>query len=302
MIFKPKKEKKDKLGVFDWVLFAVLVTYSLILLALLLFGLFSSVNTRTVYNHKIFFPDGKEWVWAFDNYVKVFSSFVIDNELLQDGTFGYANFYSMTVNSFAYAIGGAFVSVAAYFLAAYATSKFPNVFSKIVYNFVIVSMVIPIIGATPANVVILKSLGLFESMLSVYVMKFNFLGMYFLVFHAIFSSLSKDYAEAASLDGASEWTIMLKIMLPLVMPTVSTIFLIRFIECWNEYGFVLIYLRSFPTLSYGVYKMSLENVNGMDHATMRIASAFLVGIPVITLFILFRNKIMGNVTMGGVKE
>ena len=133
-------------------------------------------------------------------------------------------------------------------------------------------------------------------------MKFNFMGMYYLVFCAVIQGLSGEYSEAAELDGASEFAIMVKIIFPLVMPTFFTIFLIRFIESWNDYNYIILYLKSYPTLSYGVYKMSIEKVKGMDHATMRIASSMLVAIPILTLFIIFRKKIMGNVTMGGVKE
>lgn len=297
-----KNKLKDKLGVLGWTILICLLLYTLIMFTLLVFGIFSSVNTRSVYNHKIYFPDGNEWVWAFDNYAKVFESFVIDNEILYDGTIGYANFYSMAINSIVVAGGGALVSAISYFLVSYVTAKFPYFFSKIVYTFVIVTMVIPIIGSTPSNIVILQSLGLYQTLWGEYIMKFNFLGMYFLVFYAIFQGISNDYAEAAQLDGASEFAIMTKIMLPLVMPTFSTIFLIRFIESWNDYNYVLLYLKSYPTLSYGVYRMSQEKVDGMDHATMRIASSLLVALPILTLFIIFRNKIMGNVTMGGVKE
>ena len=297
-----KRNKLSGLGVVDWAILSVLIFYTVILFSLLIFGLFSSVNTRTVYNHKIFFPDGKEWKWAFDNYIKVFQSFVIDNELLSNGTIGYANFFDMTINSIVFAGFAAGAKCVSIFLVAYATSRFSFAFSKVVYTFVIVAMVVPIVGTGPSQIVILKSLGLFEKMLSVPIVAFNFLGMYFLVVYAVVQGLSKDYAEAAYLDGAGEFTIMTKIMLPLVKPTIITIFVITFIENWNSYGYILIYLRSYPTLSYGVYKMSLENVNGMDHATMRIASAFLVALPVLTLFVIFRNKIMGNVTMGGVKE
>ena len=297
-----KNKTKEKMGVLGWVILVCLILYASMMAALLIFGLFSSVNTRSVYNHKIYFPDGNEWVWAFSNYANVFANFIIDNELLYDGTIGYANFYSMAINSIAVAGGGALVSVISYFMVAYVTAKFPYFFSKIIYTFVIVTMVIPIIGSTPSNIVILQSLGLYQTLWGEYIMKFNFLGMYFLVFYAIFQGISNDYAEAAQLDGASEFAIMTRIMLPLVMPTFSTIFLIRFIESWNDYNYVLLYLKSYPTLSYGVYRMSMEKVDGMDHATMRIASSLLVAIPILTLFIIFRNKIMGNVTMGGVKE
>lgn len=74
------------------------------------------------------------------------------------------------------------------------------------------------------------------------------------------------------------------------------------VKSWNDYNYIILYLKSYPTLSYGVYKMSLEKVNGIDHATMRIASSFLVAVPIFVLFVLFKDKIMGNLTMGGVKE
>lgn len=297
-----KKRKKKRLGVLNCVILSVLIFYCVLLFSFYIFGLFSSVNTRSVYDHKIYFPDGNEWKWAFKNYADVLDSFVIDNQLLADGTMGYANFFSMTINSFVFAGLAALSRCVAICLVAYATSRFPYRFSKWVYTFVIVSMVIPIIGGTPSLIVIIKALGLYEKMSSVVLNAFSFHGFYFLVVYAVMQSLSKDFAEAAYLDGAGEWTVMTRIMIPLAMPTLSTIFLIVFIENWNSYGFILVFLKSYPTLSYGVFKMSLENVNGMDHATMRMASALLVAIPVFILYMLFRNKIMKNVTMGGVKE
>ncbi len=297
-----EKRKKAKLGVFNWIILSILIAYCVLLFSFYVFGLFSSVNTRTVYNHKIYFPDGNEWKWAFDNFVKVFNAFVIDNQLLADGTMLYANFLSMTVNSFAFAGIAALSRCIATCLVAYGAARFPYAFSKWVYTFVIVTMVIPIIGGTPSLIVIIKALGLYEKMSSVAINAFSFHGFYFLVVYSVMQGLSKDYAEAAYLDGASEWTVMMRIMIPLAMPTLSTIFLIVFIENWNSYGFILVFLKSYPTLSYGVFKMSLENVNGMDHATMRMASAILVAIPVFILYMLFHNRIMNNVTMGGVKE
>lgn len=297
-----KKRQKAKMGIFNWIILSILIAYCVLLFSYYIFGLFSSVNTRTVYNHKIYFPDGNEWKWAFDNFVKVFKSFVIKNQLLSDGTMLYANFLSMTVNSFAFAGIAALSKCVATCLVAYACARFSYAFSKWVYTFVIVTMVIPIIGGTPSLIVIMKALGLYEKMASVALNAFSFHGFYFLVVYSVMQGLSKDYAEAAYLDGASEWTVMLRIMVPLAMPTLSTIFLIVFIENWNSYGFILVFLKSYPTLSYGVFRMSLENVNGMDHATMRMASALLVAIPVFILYMIFHNRIMNNVTMGGVKE
>lgn len=296
-----KKNKFAQFGVVNWVILAVLLLYCIALFAFLIFGLFSSVNAREIYKQGIYFPFNKDWKWAFSNYVEVFKAFTIEERLSNHTTIT-ANFFTMSLNSIVFAGIAAGAKCTAIFLVAYATSRFSYGFSKVVYTFVIVAMVVPIVGSGPSQIVILKSLGLYEKMTSVALVAFNFLGMYFLVVYAVLQSLSKDYSEAACLDGAGEWTIMTKIMLPLVQPTIATIFLITFIENWNSYGYILVYLRSYPTLSYGVFRISTEKGGGMEHATMKLAASFLVAIPVLSLFIIFRKKLMGNVTMGGVKE
>ena len=293
---------KAKVGVMNWILFGLLVLYTLSMIVLFTWGISTALKTRSEWTKdKLWFPDGAPWDWGWDNFKTVMDNFYVGH-IDKLGRRVRVNVWGQLFNTLLYAGGSAIVITAAYVITAYLVAKFPYWFSKVVYTFVLVTMVVPVIGSAPSTLLVLKTLGIFDTWAGNFITKFNFLGMYFLVVYAVLQGLSKDYAEAAYLDGAGEGTIMTKIMLPLVKPTIITIFVITFIENWNSYGYILIYLRSYPTLSYGVYKMSLENVNGMDHATMRIASAFLVAIPVLTLFVIFRNKIMGNVTMGGVKE
>ena len=173
-----KKRKKGKFGIFNWIILSVLIFYCVLLFSFYVFGLFSSINTRPVYNHGIYFPDGNEWKWAFSNYVEVFKAFEIE-QMLSDGTEGYANFFSMTINSFVFSGIAALSKCVCICLVAYATSKFPYAFSKWVYTFVIVAMVIPIVGGTPSLIVIIKALGLYESMWSAALNAFNFQGFYF---------------------------------------------------------------------------------------------------------------------------
>ena len=163
-------------------------------------------------------------------------------------------------------------------------------------------MIIPIVGNIPANLLLLKDLGIYDSFFGALAMKFNFMGMYFLVFHAAFKSLAKEYAEAAMIDGASELRIMSVIILPLVKSALYTVFLIRFIEFWNDYQMALLYLPSHPTLAYGVFYMSKSSKNSLSAEPLRMAACMVVVLPILVLFIALRNKIMGNLTMGGVKE
>ena len=148
----------------------------------------------------------------------------------------------------------------------------------------------------------LKTTNLYDTWLGNYLMKFTFLGLYFLIFHGTFAGISPEYSEAATIDGASEIQILVRIMIPLVATTFYTVFLIQFIGYWNDYNTALMYMPTHPTLAYGVYYMSVSNMNGLSSAPMRMTASSILALPLLIVFIAFRDKIMGNVTMGGVKE
>lgn len=169
------------------------------------------------------------------------------------------------------------------------------------YVIVIVTMVLPIVGNYPSELQLLRTLNLYNTFWGVWLQKANFLGMYFLVFYAIFKNMPNDFAEAAQIDGASEFTIFFRIMLPLCATTFFTVMLIRFIEFWNDYQIPLLYMPSHPTLSYGLYSVYTSSSNELNNVPMRMASTIMVIIPIIVLFLCFKNRLMGNISMGGLK-
>ena len=162
-------------------------------------------------------------------------------------------------------------------------------------------MMIPIVGSYPSEINMLQKLGLYNTLVGAWIQKANFLGMYYLVFYAAFKGLAKDYSEAAEMDGASEFTVMTRIMLPLVRNAYFTVFLVKFVEFWNDYQIPLLYLPSRPTLSYGLYYVSNYTANMISTVPMRMAGCIIILIPILVLFIAFNDKLMGNITLGGVK-
>jgi len=297
-----KNQRKEKPTSLGWSLFVFLIIYAVILAVIMLWGVSASLKSRiNWFEDKVGFPQGSLLQWEWENYSKAINNFYT-KQTLYDGSIITANIWEMALNSIIYAGGSSLIATFCSCWVAYLTSKFDYKFSKIVYSFVIVVMVIPIIGSTPTILLLLTKLGLYQTLLGAYIMKFNFLDMYFLVFFAIYKGLSKEFSEAATIDGASEIQVFFKIMLPLVIPTFSTIFLIKFIELWNDYTYIILYLKSYPTLAFGVYELSVANRPELEFIPVRIAASILVALPILTLFIIFRNKIMGNVTMGGVKE
>ena len=100
-------------------------------------------------------------------------------------------------NTLLYVVGCSFFAAFIPCITAYVTAKFPFRFSGIVYGIVLITMMIPIVGSYPSELVLLRRLGLYNTMYGIWIQRANFLGMYFLVFHASFKAMSKDFSEAA---------------------------------------------------------------------------------------------------------
>ena len=131
-----------------------------------------------------------------------------------------------------------------------------------------------------------------------YILQANFLGMYFLVFYATFRSLSWEYAEAAFVDGASHFTVMTRIMLPLVKSTILAVGVMVFIGFWNDYQTPMIYMPSHATISFGLFQFT--NASGGSPSEVPAAS-IVVMLPMLIIFIILKDKFIGNLTVGGIK-
>ena len=303
-LFKKKGSAlHKKLGIMNAVILIILIVYALSMVLMLLWGLGASLKSRANWLvDMLWAPKGWPWEWEWENYSFVLKNFILEVRDYYTAEEKTVSILGMLWNSIAYALIGAFVVTAANMIGAYLVAKFKYAFSGFVYTLVLITMVTPVIGTTPAMILFLQKCHLYDTMLGTYLMKFNFLGMYFLVFHASFKSISPEYTEAATIDGANEMQIFLRIMIPLIIPTFNTVLLIQFIGLWNDYNTALMYLPSHPTLSYGSYRMSTSTAGGMSREPRRLAACMIVALPIFVIFVLFRNKIMGNVTMGGVKE
>ena len=168
---------------------------------------------------------------------------------------------------------------------------------------VVITMSLPIVGAYPSEIQLLVNLNLYNKFSGVFLMRSSFLGVYYLIFYATFKSLGNDYVEAASIDGASEFKTMIKIMFPLARTTFFTVFLLLIITYWNDYQAPMLYMPLNATLSYGLFSLEHGSIdNSLSHDTVHMAGVVMVIIPILTLFAIFKNRIMNNINMGGIKE
>lgn len=291
-----KRKNQQKMGAFNYAIMAVLILHTFILFLLLGWSLSTALKSQDCFDKSFWgLPD-----FDFGNFVRVIENF--NFVTTRDGDqIIISLFPDIIVDTLLYTVGCAFLSALVPCLVAYVVAKFDCSFSKILYSIVIITMIVPIIGNQPSMISVLMSLNLYDNIIGAWVMRANFLGMFFLIFVANFKNLPDGYREAAYIDGASEWKVLLKIMLPLVKTAFFTVMLIQFIDCWNDYNTPLLYLPSHYTISYGVYVMSNTVVTGLSTAPIKMAACAIMIIPTVILFICFKEKLMGNLSMGGIK-
>ena len=243
------------------------------------------------------------WGWRFSNYVKVFDFFFVRKSVEINGVVQRVQFgmWDMFKFGLLYALGCAFFKAFVPLITAYACAKFDFILSKIIHAIVIVAMILPIIGALPSEIKIAKSLGFYDKIWGLWLMRANFLGMYFLVYHGMFRALPAAYTEAAKIDGAGNFSILFLVILPLVKNTFFTVFLLQFIAFWNDYNTPLIYMPSYPTIAYGLYEVTSTTQNEMTSTPMRMAAAMLMLVPILVIFLTFHKRLLGNLTVGGLK-
>ena len=293
-----RKRRKFNYSTFTIVVFIVLFVYSVLLILLFGWGFLTSVKDylSDFRTNTFGLPKGHIWEWYWSHYADAFSGLSIK--------VGQRDVYvpEMLLNSVLYAGGASIVQTAVTVVMAYLVSKYNNWFSKIIYGVVIVTMILPIVGALPSEISVAKTLGTYDSIFGVWIMRSTFLGIYFLVFHAMFKGISKDYDEAARIDGASNLRIMLQVNMPLVRNTIITVLLLSFIGYWNDYSIPMIYLPNHPTLASGLYWYNQSTFGPYANTPMKMAGCMIIVIPILIVFIIFNNRVMGNVSTGGVKE
>ena len=125
-------------------------------------------------------------------------------------------------------------------------------------------------------------------------------GMMFLITYSTFRTVSKTYAEAAKIDGASEFRIFTQIMVPMAKGVIGMTIVVGAINAWNEFYVPYMYLPSVKTLALGIQELS-EAAQTYSNFTELYAAMIVMVVPIVILFICMRDKIIDNAVAGGLK-
>jgi len=316
-----KKDKSVVNKIFMTVIVIVLAVYTLTIIFVLLWGLLTSLKSVLDYGYgknvmglpnldasvgwnsrKAFF----EWF----NYAEIFryfpevlktmkKSFYVGDTLVTHRP--NASVIGVFSNTFLYVVIGPLLQTIVPAIVAYATAKHDFKICKVIYGIALFSMIMPIVGNYTATIDLMRNLGIYDTWIGYFIQKFYFGGMYYLVFHAFYKSLPNSYSEAAEIDGASYYNILIRIILPLSIKMLSSVWLIQFVHFWNDYQTPRLYLPTHPTLAYAIWTLTTNYSRIADMPT-KVAGAMVLAMPILIFFIFFKDKLMGNVSMGGLKE
>ena len=117
-----------------------------------------------------------------------------------------------------------------------------------------------------------------------------------------FQQIPDNLYQAAKVDGTSDFKYLLKVMIPIAKPTLVTITILKVIECWNSYVWPRLITddAAYFLVSNGIQEIR-ENGFGRENIPAMMAAVVVITLPLIILFLIFRNKIMEGVSRGGTK-
>ncbi len=117
-----------------------------------------------------------------------------------------------------------------------------------------------------------------------------------------FAQVPDELYYAAKVDGTSDLKYLFKVILPMCKPTVITVTILKVIECWNSYVWPRLITddEQYYLVSNGIQAIR-EGGFGRENIPAMMAAVVAISVPLIVLFLIFRNKIMEGVARGGTK-
>lgn len=223
-----------------------------------------------------------------NNYIKAFTYKV-------GGT---TNMYQMIANTLILVTGCTLLQVLIPSICGYIVAKYKFKLKLILVNIAVITMVVPTIGSVTATYRFIYNLGLLDKFAGVFLLYSGGIGFGFLMFKNFFSSIPWEFAESAFIDGASDFKTFLLIMAPQAKSIFIAIAIMSFIANWNDYYTPYLYLRSHPTIAYGLNAIYSKYTSNLP---VVFAAMTFTTVVVLILYVFFGKTIMESMSAGGLK-
>lgn len=276
--------------IFRSVAFIGMSIFAFTYLLLLVWMVLSSFRTQEGFNTEAFGFSDITWTQIQANYVEAFEFEFING----------ATIPSMVWNSLVYVAGSLILTTAMPCITGYILAKYQFKLRKTLINIIVLMMVIPTVGSMLVTYRFLDSLGLInKGFAAIFLMASGGLGFGTLMYRNYFAAIPWSYAESAFLDGAGNFKVFIRIMLPQAVPLIVSLCIMGFIGNWNDFMTPYIYANSSPTLAVGLQQLTVDSkITDMAGFAAMTFSTLIV----LIMFCCFSDMIMNNMSAGGLKE
>lgn len=206
------------------------------------------------------------------------------------------------INSTAVATATAILTVLVALPAAYTLVRFPGIVQRLSLAWILVSQVFPLILIIIPLFLVLKTLGLLNSLpglIFVYLVWSMPFTLWML--QSFVRAIPIELEEAASCDGAGRLGILRTIVLPLLAPGIVVVLLFAFIAAWNEFFFALVVLQTPDLTTIPVRLARFVGSEGVVRLGPLAAASLLATIPSLLVFTTLQKRIASGLLAGGVK-
>jgi multiple sugar transport system permease protein len=202
-------------------------------------------------------------------------------------------------NSLLAGVINAVLVVAVDALAAYALARLAFRGRRIVFGTVIATLFVPAVVFLVPNYLIVNKLGWLDSLWAITVPSAGgAFGVFFL--RQFFSSLPRELEEAAVLDGANQWQVFWRVVLPLARPGLATLTVLAFLTNWNDFLWPVFVLFTPEHLTLPAGLSTLQGAAATNYPIV-MAGAVVASVPVIALFIAAQRHVIASVAQSGIK-
>ncbi len=271
---------------FNWIIFIVLSVLALIWLAPILWGLLTSFKSEVEVQTTGFSILPIEWI--ITNY----------QDVLMNNTS--APIIKWFTNSFFISGTHAILAVLISSMSAYAYSRLNFKGRNVIFWFLLSTMMFPSIVNLIPSYKIVDSLNWINSPLALIIPGLGGVVNIYLI-RQFMISIPKEYDESAQIDGASDWTIYTKIILPLCKPILIVVGLFSFTGSWNDFLWPSIVIHDLDKMTLTVGLKTLQSSMNVQLAHM-MAAAILSIIPTLILYTVAQKYFMEGLSVeSGVK-
>jgi len=210
-----------------------------------------------------------------------------------------APYFAWYRNSLVVAVSVTAACMATSAFGGYVFAKFEFPLKRLLFTLILATLMIPFPVLLIPSYLVANRLGLLNTLWALILPGVVSAFGIFLMRQFI-AGVPSDLIEAARLDGASEWGIFLRIVIPLVRPALAAVGIFTFLASWNDYLWPLVAINDTErsTLPLALSFFSSAHSNRVD---MVMAAASMAVVPVLIVFLIFQRHIVKALVLAGMK-